>query len=320
MKLKKILIIPFCCILFLACEKTEIGFLSDRLFYRTNPFVAIKGRVTTGLPMETDGSTAPLSVTLLSIRDRSGQPAEKLTKEYEIPIYKGEVLPTDTTLEMLSKKLGTAMYKPFNVNAIGGRLEVTPASVYADTGNYTFDLNVSNIKGSKTLNEIATVRLTPAQDSQIVRQLATTSVPDQELVFVTQPAFVVSVQRIAGPNKIIVKFVDKNGAKFSPAAGEIMPRVSLPVNLRYEFKQYAPYYPEVKNDTAFIYEYPAKVPTFPLFTLNGAYTVSYRIPSRFNDLNLNINPEFAVRLFPLDVPYVSGTWIITNRINFAAKK
>ena len=309
-----------CSLFVFCCSKVPEGFLSDRLFYRVNPFVAVKGRVTTGLPIETDGSTAPLNIKMLALRDRSGQAAEKLMKEYEIPIYKGEVLATDTTVDMLAKKLGTAMYKPFNVNPIGGRLEVTPASVYADTGTYNFDIEVSNVKGTKVLNNIANMRLTPALDSQIVRQLATTSAPNQELTFVTQTAFAVTVQRIPGPNKIIIRFLDKNGAKFNPQAGEVVPRISLPANLRYQFKQFDPYYAEVKNDTAFVYDYPAKTPVFPLFTLNNAYTVSYRIPNTVNDLNQNINPEFAVRLFPLNLPYVEGTWLITNRINFAARK
>ena len=320
MKSRYIVLLCVFGLFFYACKKVAVGFLSDRLFYRTNPFVAVKGRVTTGLPIETDGSTAPLNVTMLAIRDKAGQSAEKLLKEYEIPIYKGEVLATDTTLEMLNTKLGKAMYKPFNVNPIGGRLEVTPASVYADTGTYNFDLEISNIKGIKTLNNIGSVRLTPAVDSQIVRQFATTSAADQEITFITQAAFVVTVQRVAGPNKIIIKFVDKNGAKFNPLAGEVFPRISLPTNLRYQFKQFNPYYAEVKTDTAFVYDYPANTPTFPLFTLNNAYTVSYRIPYNKNYLNLNINPEFAVRLFPLDVPFVNGTWIITNRINFAVRK
>ena len=322
MKPRYIPLLVVCSVLLYCCTKPEVGFLSDRLFYRNNPFVASMGRVTTGLPIEVDGSTVPLNVKLLAVRDKNGQNATKLTTEYEIPIYKGEVLPTDTTLAMLSAKLGTGMYKPFNVNPIGGRLEVTPASVYADTGTYDFDIEVSNVKGTKTLNSIAKVRLTPAVDSQIVRQFATTSAPNQEITFVTQSNFSVTVKRIPGPNKIIIMFVDKNGAKWNPLAGQVVPRVSLPLvagGLRYQFKEFAPYYPEVKTDTAFVYQYPDKVPTFPLFTLNGAYTVSYRIPNSFNDLNLNINPEFAVRLFPLDVPYVNGTWIITNKINFAAK-
>jgi hypothetical protein len=220
---------------------------------------------------------------------------------------------------MLRAKLGTAMYKPFNVNPIGGRLEVTPASVYADTGTYTMDIEVSNIRDTRVFPNMAKLILNPALDSQIVRQFATTSVPNQEVTFVTQTNFSVTVQRIPGPNKIIIKFVDKNGAKFSPLLGQVVPRVSVPANLRYQFKQLNPYFPEIKTDTAFVYDYPEKTPTFPLFTLNNAYTVSYRIPNNFNDLNLNINPEFSVRLFPLDVPYVNGTWIITNKINFATK-
>ncbi|MEO5562850.1 MAG: hypothetical protein ABIR18_05425 [Chitinophagaceae bacterium] len=322
MKFRDIILLVVCGLFFYSCKKPETGFLSDRLFYRNNPFSATLGRVTTSLPIEADGSTVPLNVKLLAVRDKNGAPATKLTTEYEIAIYKGEILATDTTLAQLSAKLGTAMYKPFNVNPIGGRLEVTPASVFADTGTYDFDIEVSNVKGRKQLNSIAKVRLTPALDSQIVRQFATTSVPGQEVTFVTQGAFVTTVQRIPGPNKIIIKFVDKNGAKFNPLAGEVVPRVSLPLvtgGLRYQFKQYDPYYPEVKTDTAFVYEYPAKTPTFPLYTLNNAYTVSYRIPNNFNDLNLNINPEFAVRLFPLNAPFVDGTWIITNKINFAVR-
>lgn len=320
MKIRYIVLLCFCGTFFYCCKKVETGFLSNRLFYRTNPFVAVKGRVTTGLPIETDGSTAPLNVTMLAIRDKNGQSADKLLKEYEIPVYKGEVLATDTTLDMLNSKLGKGMYKPFNVNPIGGRMEVTPASVFADTGTYVFDLQISNIEGTKTFNNIGSVRLTPAVDSQIVRTLTTTSVPNQEITFVTQTATVFTVQRVAGPNKIIIKFVDKNGLKFSPLAGEVVPRISLPTNLRYQFKQFDPYYTEVKTDTAFVYDYPPNAPAFPLFTLNNAYTVSYRIPNTNNDLNLNINPEFAVRFFPLDVPYVNGTWNITYKFNFAAKK
>lgn len=323
MKFRNILLLMVCGFFFYSCKKPETGFLSDRLFYRNNPFSASLGRVTTSLPIEADGSTVPLNVKLIAVRDKNGAPAPKLTTEYEIAIYKGEVTANDTTLAQLQSKLGIAKYRPFNVNPVGGRLEVTPASVYADTGTYDFDIEVSNVRGTKQLNSIAKVRLTPAVDSQITRQFASTSAPNQELVFTTQANFSVTVQRIPGPNKIIIKFVDKNGNKWNPKNGEVVPRVSLPlvtaVGLRYSFKQYAPYYTEEITDTAFVYQYPEKTPTFPLYTLNNAYTVSYRIPNTKNDLNMNINPEFGVRLFPLNVPFVDGTWIITNKINFAAR-
>jgi len=87
------------------------------------------------------------------------------------------------------------------------------------------------------------------------------------------------------------------------------------------FKQFAPYFPELVNDTAFVYQYPEKIPTFPLYMLNNAYLSSYRIPAAFTTLGQNINPEFAFRLFPSDgVAAVSGTWVITNRLPFTSKK
>ena len=250
----------------------------------------------------------------------SSKPTDALTKQYEIPIYLGEVTPQDSTPALLAKKLGTAMYKPFNVNPVGGRLELSPATAFVDTGTYDFDIQVQNIRGSKTVNSVAKIQITPSAPFQLIRQFANTSAPNQETTFTTQAAFTVTATRTDGPNKIIIRFVDKNGATFDPKTGQVFPRVSTPANLRYEFKQFSPYYAEERTDTALVYQYPEKTPVYPLFLLNNAYLASYRIPAASNTLNMNINPEFSIRLWPTDgVPYVSGTWTITNQINFAAK-
>jgi hypothetical protein len=316
------LLIPVAIVLAVySCKKDEIGFLSDKLLYRSNPLNAVKGRVSTSAPLEADGSTQPLNVKLLDVRDNTGKTATVLTTEYEIAIYKAEVRSTDTTLAQLSAKLGTGMYKPFNVNSVGGRMEVTPASVFADTGTYEFDIEVSNVNGSKVFNKIGRVRITPADPDTVVRRALTSSVAGQELNFTNMPASSITIltERIAGPNKIIIKFVDKNNVPFNPNNGEVVRRNSLPTNLRYHFAQFAPYYAEEKTDTALVYQYPDKVPTFPLFTLNNAYTASYRIPSAFNDLNLNLNPEFGVRFYPSESPFVTGTFIVTVKLNTAAR-
>lgn len=305
-----------------ACsKKPQEGFLGNRFFYLANPFIGVKGRVTTSVPLQADGSTQPLTVRLLAVRNRAGQVTDVLTKEYEIPIYKGQVTPEDSTPQLLAVKLGTAMYKPFNVNSLGGRLELTPATAMIDTGTYNFDIEVSNIRGSKVVANIADVRITPAIPSQLIRQFANTSAPNQETTFTTQGTFTTTVERRAGPNQIIIRFLDRNGVAFNPRTGQVLPRVGTTAAPRFVFKQFAPYYPEVVNDTAFIYQYPEKTPTFPLYVLNNAYLSSYRIPAEFNTLNQNINPEFAFRLYPTDgVTSVSGTWVITNRIPFAAKR
>lgn len=316
-------------LLFAACSKKPAeGYLGVKFFYLSNPFVSPKGRLTTSAPLQVDNSTLPITVNLTAIRGSSvaGKPTDKLSQLYDIPVFLGEVFPTDTTLEMVQKKLGTAKYKPFNVNANGGRLELTPATTFVDTGTYEFDIEVKNAKGSKQLKSIAKIQITPSVPFQVVRQFASTSAVGNETTLTTQGTFSVSVVRVDGPNKIIIRWVDKNGATFNPKAGQVIPRQSIPptnvvTNQRYEYRQFSPYYPEERTDTALVYQYPAGVPTYPLFTLNNAYTVSYRIPAAANDLNLNINPEFSVRLFPIDgVATVTGTWIITNVVPFAAKK
>ncbi len=305
-----------------ACsKKPSEGFLGNKFYYLSNPFVGIKGRVTTSVPIQADGSSNPLEVKLLEVRDRAGKVTDALTKEYEIPIYKGEVTPADSTPALLALKLSTALYRPFNINSIGGRLELTPATSYVDTGTYDFDIEVRNIAGARTIKSVAKVVLTPSVTSQLVRQFANTSAPNQETVFTTQANFAVTLERRTGPNLIIIKFVDKNGATFNPKTGQVQTRIGTTAAPRYGFNQFAPYYEEEKTDTALVYKYPEKTPTFPLYMLNNAYLSSYRIPAANNDLNMNINPEFAFRLFPADgVPFVNGTWVITNRVNFAAKK
>ncbi len=305
-----------------ACTKKPAeGFLGRTFFYLSNPFVGAKGRVVTSVPIQADGSSNPLYVKLLEVRTRDGKPTDALTKEYEIPIYKGEVTPQDSTPQLLAAKLGTAMYRPFNVNSIGGRLELTPATALVDTGLYDFDIEVSNIRGAKTLKSIAKVRINPAVPTQLIRQFASTSAINQESVFTTQSAFSVTLERRDGPNQIIIRFLDRNGVAFNPRLGQVIPRVGTATAPRYEFKQFSPYFAEVKNDTALVFQYPEKTPTYPLFVLNNAYLSSYRIPAEFTDINQNINPEFAFRLFPTDgVPSVSGTWVITNRMNFVTKR
>lgn len=318
------ILLTFCAgaALFMACTKQPPqGYIGSKFFYLSNPFAGIKGRVTTSAPLQADNSTMPITVTMTAIRSvGSSKPTDALTKQYEIPIYLGEVTPQDSTPALLAKKLGTAMYKPFNVNPVGGRLELSPATAFVDTGTYDFDIQVQNIRGSKTVNSVAKIQITPSTPFQLIRQFANTSAPNQETVFTTQAAFTTTAVRTDGPNKIIIRFVDQNGATFNPKTGQVFPRVSTPTNLRYEFKQFSPYYAEERTDTALVYQYPEKTPVYPLFLLNNAYLVSYRIPAASNTLNMNINPEFSIRLWPTDgVPYVSGTWTITNQINFAAK-
>ena len=143
----------------IGCKKSEIGFLSDNVFYRSNPFVAEQGTVTYSAPMEVDGSTAPLTVTLLDIRDKEKGISVKdsLLKEREVTTFLGEITPADTSLAMVNAKLTKSMVKPFNINPIGGRIEMTSASRYIAAGTYVMDVAIENVKGRRVMKKSKSV-------------------------------------------------------------------------------------------------------------------------------------------------------------------
>jgi hypothetical protein len=309
----------------LGCKKTEQGYLSKVILYNPKTFVATKGRVTTSAALLVDGSTNPIMVKLLGIRNYyTKQPADSiLLKKYEIATYKAEITQNDTTLEQINSKIGTGMYSPFNISPLGGRIEVTPASNYIDTGTYEFDIEVSNPAGKRVVNNVGIVRIVnPTNLFDITAQSVTTS-PTTSETFTANSNFTTSVVRTnSTENKVIIKFVDKNGIPFNPNAGQVLPRADRPF-----FKIYAPFYPEAKTDTALVYQYPAGLPTFPIYpsvVVSGgtySYVSYYRIPAAYTDINLNVNPVVGFRLWPAaGEASVKGTFIVTMKLNFVAKK
>jgi hypothetical protein len=324
--MKIVKIISFALIIavgFFGCAKPEKqGFLSDNLIYVPNPFTAVKGRTTTSAPMQVDGSTVPFYVKLLSLRSKYGKPMDAMEKEYEIAIFKGNITQNDSTIEMVNAKIGTGKFKPISINPIGGRIEVTPATAFVDTGTFVIDVEVSNVAGTKTKLNAADIKIIPATLAwDILTQTATTSPVNSETT-TSISGLVVSIIRVAtAENKIIIKYTDKNNVPFNPKAGEIITRTDRPT-----FQLFDPYFKEEKTDTALVFEYPAKLPFFPLFPVNVAGTnytniVYYRIPAAYNTLNLNLNPVVGFKLWPAaGESFVSGTYIVTARMNFATRK
>jgi hypothetical protein len=253
-----------------SCVKSvDKGFLSENLIYAPNPFTAVKGRTTTSGPMQVDGSTPPFNVKLLALRSKHNKPMGDLEKEYEIVVFKGNVTEEDSTIELVNKKIGKAMYKPITINPIGGRIQVTPASNFIDTGTYVIDVEVSNIAGKKTKLNAAEIKIVPATTPyDITNQTATTS-PSNSETTTSASGFTVTITRVPTPeNRIILKYVDKNNVPFNPKEGQLIPRADRPT-----FAKYDPYFAEVKTDTAIIFEYPANLPVFPLFPVTVAVLI-----------------------------------------------
>lgn len=307
------------------CSKPAPGYLSKVLVYSPKTLVANKGRVTVSAALLVDGSTSPINVKLLRTRNYyTKQNADSiLLKKYQIVTYKAEITQNDSTVEQVQSKLSTDLYSSFNVNPIGGRLEVSPATNFIDTGTYEFDIMVTNPAGSREVNSAGIIKIVnPTTNIDITSQSVTTS-PTTSETFTTQTQFTYSVVRTSAPeNKIILKFVDKNGKPFNPAAGEIYARADRPT-----LKTYAPFYPEEKTDTALVYKYPTGLPVFPIYpsvaVAGGSYSniYYYRIAASATDINLNVNPVLGFRLWPLlGQPSVNGTYLVTFKMNFVARK
>lgn len=299
---------------FNSCMKPDVGFLSDNIFYRSNPFVAKTGLVYASAPLETDGSTAPLAVKLLAIRNKAtGQPADDLLEEREITTFLAEILETDNTIEKLNAKMQKSMVKPFNVNPVGGRLEFSPATAYVTPGVYTIDLEISNVRGSRIMKDACEIRIEAPQLTDLYMlnpPFWSLSDIGSEAVFysIAEPMTMTVEHDPTGPNKIIFKWKDKNGTFFNPKAGDVVLRGDRP-----HFATMNPYFAEEKTDTALVFQYPT-VPAFPVQRgTYGNFLNYYRIPGGKIDLGKNLNNAFEMRFF------APGTWNVTINVTVAAK-
>ncbi len=305
----------------MSCEKTERGFLSDNLYYLENPFTVQQGVTTTSSPLVVDGSTAPLQTTLLAIRNKAtGESVDSMfLKPQIISVYTGTITYADTTEAMLRAKLKDSVVAPFSINNIGGRLQFTQASKYVAPGTYTIDISASNMRGTKVLQNACDIHITPITTIDTILYKAwTTSDESGTFYGIADPLNVSITHDAAGADKIVFKFLDKNGVPFSAANGEIVPRAGRP-----SFKNWNPYEAPVYTDTSLEFSYPAGIPMLPAYLNtvieNGSAwndgIVYYQIPARFTDVNLNVNPVLTAQYF-----VTKGTYTVTYYLNNVARK
>lgn len=308
--IKNLLFIASFTSVFIYCCKPEEGYISDYMYYRPKVLVAMQGVTTASTSIELDGGTGPASVKLLEIRNKlTGKPAPEFTKEYDVPQYLSQVTREDSTLELLFKKIALKPTPALSVNEVGGRVGLSPATANLDTGMYTLDVQVSNLKGTRIIRNAIDIHLVPMVSYSFNgAPFASHSNLGTEDGFITAETGV-NVTRVPnGEDKIIIKFVDRTGKPFNPAAGEVVHRGD-----RGNLAKMNPYYPEEKTDTALVYRYPKKFP-FPFLSSTNGFLSYYRVPGRFVDLNRNANVAFE---FYINGP---GTYILTVNLPFVNRK
>ncbi len=281
------------CIVLVSCEKKVEGFLSDRIFYQVNPFYIQQGITAVSSSLVADGSTAPLHVEVLALRDSAGNDADSLlSTPRSIVTFKGAITYLDSTLDLLKLKLQDSLVRPFNIAETGGRLQFTAATKFVPTGSYNMDISVSNTRGTEVLQNVCTFIIGPLEKYYDLyynrvrywNNGTGDGGADKEVV----NSALVSVSFTGGTDvsKVIYKFVDKNGKPFNPKKGEVSRW-----NIGYVaaiFDEYDPYYTPVLTDSTLEYQIPSYGISFPY-----VHTVYSPDGTESTDGNQNINPALC---------------------------
>jgi len=293
------------------CKKQASGFLSDNLYYLENPFSVAQGVTTVSASMVADGSTAPMSVTLLGVREKkSGKSADDVfLKPQSMTVFSGNVTYNDSTPETLRAKLKDSLVAPFSINPIGGRLQFTGTTTFIPQGIYTMDVAVSNVRGTKTLSEVCDINILPTEYFVPTGSSYCYLIDTITQVRANFTPAVTATRNATGPAIITIKWVDENGKLFNPARGEVLARAGLA-----SFQNWDPYYDVQLTDTAFVFPYPDKVPVFPVFNpaqigsgVQADYWCYYRIPAAYI-----AEPGQEYRLaFAFKLPNAVGSYNVT---------
>ncbi len=295
------------------CAKIETGFISDYMYYTPNPLVATQGNVTTSKPIELDGTSGPVTVKLLAVRNSvTGKDAPEFLKEYMIQQFTGQITVADSTVALVNKKIQLKPSVALSVNEIGGRIALSQATANIAVGDYVIDVQASNAKGTRTLLNACRIKLMPKVHYAIsTSPFYTTSDVGSETGFSASNFLPITVTHDpTGPNKIIYKFLDKDGAVFNAAAGEITTRGD-----RGNMSQMNPYFPVVRTTTGLEWGFIQLPNGFPIKDGANGTGNYYRIPGQFTVENRNANPVF----FDFKV-FSAGTFTVSVQIPAITRK
>jgi hypothetical protein len=252
-----------------SCQKVQTGFLSTNLYYIQNPLIAPQGSITVSSVLQVDGSTLPMNVIMTKVVDSNGNRVDSMmAKKDSFPGFSGSVSYLDSNLALLNKKLVYTTAPALSVNPLGGRIQLTPATKNVPMGTYTIDIKASNVRGSVSIPNACKILITSAGSPDTVYAGAYAGTLDNTTggysAALNNPT--INVQFIpSAVNKIVFKWVDKNGKVYDAATGGIGARLN-----RWNFRNFDPYYPQMLTDTSVEYQYPTVPNEFPVFPNTGA--------------------------------------------------
>ena len=303
----------------ISCKKIPDGYLSSQIRYPDSPIQIQSGFVVQTDPVNSDGSSAPVTYTLLDIRNATTHKhADSLYRNQNryifISLFNADV---DTTVTLLNthRKLISAPCFDFNIHTGAFTFYNTTANV--PLGTYEFDVKATNQNGSKIYKNIGT--FTIVQGLPYVLQVGGSAwFTDGTTTSGDTGNPVVDIQQLSTTGTLaILKLVDEKGVAFDPLKGEIIARGD-----RSNFETYAKFHPLIVSDTSLTCNF--EVTPFPFQPdPTYGYLIYYRIPSQFVKYDAGITPT-ADKIYSAN-PRVAfqllaqGTYLITVHVPYVTR-
>jgi len=314
----KIVLIAALCTSVLGCTKAPNGYLSSQIRYTDSPIQIQRGNIVQTNPVNSDGSSAPVTYELVDIRNAT-------THKHADSVYMNQNhyifisafnANVDTTVALLNTHRKLVDGPCFDFNSHTGAFTFYGTTANVPLGTYEFDIKATNQNGSKIYKNIGTFTLYDGPAYQLDGggaawfQDGTTTNGDLG-------APIVTVQRLSTSGTLaILKIVDKNGVPFDPSKGEIIARGD-----RSDFDTYAKFHPLTVSDTSLTCNF--EITPFPFQQSAYGYLIYYRIPSQFVKIDpgftptsaqiYSANPRFAFQLFQ------EGTYLITVQVQHVTR-
>lgn len=288
-------IILYCCIAFAlaGCNKIPDGYLSETIVYTRNPFSVAAGKTIYSEAPNLAGSSYPIKFELLEVRNGNGDIDTTLYKLRDLYIWSAPFNSlTDKTIEDIQKKRTKVPNQPtMQLIAGSGQLLFTEATSAVQPGKYSLTLKMSNSAGTRILKDIITINLQniPYTYENQNHNIASTgsgwiepggaSAGDTKGIGISGATAKVT-HNAAGPNKMHLIFMDKNGTPWNWKNSEMVKRGDRPC-LEYAL----PFVQGEFLDTELVYAYPfAPFPFGATATPDGgqwARRFDYRIMSKY---------------------------------------
>ncbi len=325
---KSFILLLLSVLLFNSCKKVEEGYLSENIRYQFPTIEVERGvvKIANENLIFPDGSTLPLNVKLLDIRDKAtGKHADAWYQNYDSYRFISPLSATDTTMELFKKKIEYGKFPAFEFVASGGYFRFNTGTKNIPVGEYEFDLEVSNVKGSKQIINAATIILKDpipyVIDPATLLGTARDGTPATH-AYLPVSERTVTVEKISNSeNQVQLKIVDKNGKPFNPKTA-IQNRLLADGSVLNDFTTFALFDRTQYTDSTMSYNF--GIPPYPFkdAAANGKF-MYFWIPAQYVEIDQfpsDTNPKAALSVrVRVDIK-VEGVWVITVKaLNATAK-